>query len=98
MAVIKGKGAPTKNTPGLIGDRYIDTDTKNTYKCVFACKIAFNDPEYDWRPTDDIPVIVEEKPIAEVSEEEVVEEVKDEKKATSKVKVGKKNTKKDKED
>lgn len=76
MAIIKGKGAPTRNTPGFIGDRYIDTDTKNVYKCVFAYKAPFNDPEYEWKPTDDIPVTVEEKPVEEVSEEEVVEEVK----------------------
>jgi hypothetical protein len=82
MGILKGKGAPTRNTPGFIGDRYIDTDTKNVYKCVFAYKAPFNDPEYEWKPTDDIPVTVEEKPVIkekpveEVSEEEVVEEVK----------------------
>lgn len=82
MGIIKGKGAPTRNTPGSIGDRYIDTDTKNVYKCVFAYKTPFNDPEYDWKPIDDIPVIVEETPVeevsevSEVSEEKVVEEVK----------------------
>lgn len=76
MGILKGKGAPTRNTPGFIGDRYIDTDTKNVYKCVFAYKAPFNDPEYEWKPTDDIPVTVEEKPVEEVSEEEVVEEVK----------------------
>lgn len=76
MAIIKGKGAPTRNTSGSIGDIYVDVDNKVAYKCTFACKMPFSDPEYDWRKTDNIPVsyeeekpVVDKKPEPEVSKE-----------------------------
>lgn len=83
MATIKGKGAPTKDTPGSIGDIYIDTTAQgvSAYKCTFAYKVSFREPEYEWVKTDDIPVTYEEEKSEPVEEpvEETSEEVPEEK-------------------
>ena len=36
MADVTGKGIPTRETLGAIGDIYTDVNTKKQYKCTFA--------------------------------------------------------------
>lgn len=70
----RGNGAPTVNTPGFIGDTYINEDTGEKYKCTFAYKCIFNDPEYTWKKTDEpAKVKVEEKPKKDIPVEKPIE-------------------------
>ena len=91
MATIKGKGAPTRNTAGAVGDFYIDTDTRNTYECKFACKMSFRDPEYEWYPTDKIPVSYEEEKTVSEPEPEVTEVEKEDEEVVQPVEESKPN-------
>lgn len=48
---IKGNGPPTKDTPGSVGQEYIDTDTGYLYECVeaFVHKgYGFSREIYNW--------------------------------------------------
>ena len=40
MATLTGKGAPTNQTEGAIGDIYTDTDSGKQYRCVFAYRVG----------------------------------------------------------
>lgn len=40
MATLTGKGAPTNQTEGAIGDIYTDTDSWKQYRCVFAYRVG----------------------------------------------------------
>ena len=69
MAEIKGKGIPTRQTKGALGDIYVDTTTGVKYKCTGAYGVtthAASSKEYEWKPADakfkNIPRTAEEKP------------------------------------
>lgn len=49
MAFIKGKGAPTANTAGVTGDKYVDIDTGNKYECTLAYSTSNGIKSYDWK-------------------------------------------------
>lgn len=82
MAFIKGTGVPTRQTSGAIGDIYVDTNTGEQYKCVFAYR-SDNDTNFDcqWSPTKKVieePKVEEKKPstvknktVTKVTEEKV---------------------------
>ena len=92
MATIKGKGFPTRQTQGGIGDIYVDITTGRQYKCTNAYKAstaADGKGDYTWTPTKNAPAAaVKEAPKAEEPKkapkpakakvEEVVEEAKPE--------------------
>ena len=40
MAELTGKGTPTSQTGGAIGDIYTDTDSGKQYRCVFAYRVG----------------------------------------------------------
>jgi hypothetical protein len=89
MSTIKGKGIPTRNTKGAIGDTYVDSSSGRQYKCVNAYG-ALGQFEYTWKPMKNEqgkvevketkpakPVAekkVEVKPVEEPKAEPVVEE------------------------
>lgn len=55
MAEIKGKGLPTRNTKGALGDIYVDTNTGIKYKCTGSYSIsthAESNKEYEWKPAN----------------------------------------------
>lgn len=52
MSTIKQKGVPTIKTKGAVGDTYIDLNTGNKYKCVFAYGIGAN-LECQWKLTSE---------------------------------------------
>lgn len=51
MATLTGKGAPTNQTEGAIGDIYTDTDSGKQYRCVFAYRVG-SEGKFDcqWTP------------------------------------------------
>ena len=53
MSEIKGKGIPTRQTAGALGDIYIDTNTGVRYKCTGAYGITTHidsTKEFEWKP------------------------------------------------
>lgn len=53
MATIIGRGAPTRNTPGILGQEYIDKNSGHVYKCVkvkhvTGVRTGEADALYDW--------------------------------------------------
>ena len=56
MNAIIVKGAPTRSTPGILGQEYFDKDTKDRYVCVNVIhktgKLTGDyDGEYEWVPS-----------------------------------------------
>lgn len=57
MAEIKGKGLPTRQTKGALGDIYVDTATGMKYKCTGAFGVtthAESKKEYEWKPANPV--------------------------------------------
>lgn len=80
MAIIKGKGVPTRKTAGALGDIYIDTASGKRFKCMGAYNISslgVTQKDYDWKKESSDNVV--EQPVPEVKP--VKEEVKEEPKA-----------------
>lgn len=53
MSEIKGKGIPTRQTKGAMGDIYVDTATGMKYKCTGSYSItthANSTKDYEWKP------------------------------------------------
>lgn len=78
-------GAPSRTTPGAVGDIYIDMETGLEYRCTFAYRDPFSkNLDCEWTPTGkkhrtptfDIPVVKKDPPkeIKEVKENEEVRE------------------------
>ncbi len=71
MSTIRQKGVPTIKTKGAVGDTYIDLNTGNQYKCVFAYGIGA-DLECQWKLTSEKKAVINkpvEKPAAKKHEE-----------------------------
>ena len=49
MKIHKGEGAPSVKTVGAIGDKYIDVNTGNQYKCTFTYSSSSGQSEYWWK-------------------------------------------------
>lgn len=73
MKIHKGKGAPTINTVGAIGDRYVDTDTGNQYRCTFSYSTG-SQSEYGWKLMKEAVDIPKNEPEVSVMHIDVVEE------------------------
>lgn len=48
MGIIKGKGLPTKQTAGSVGDTYVDVETNKKYSCVYSIEDSMGSKEYRW--------------------------------------------------
>lgn len=48
MSVVKGNGAPRKNTKGAVGDTYMDLETGKNYRCVSIFRDSLGYAEYEW--------------------------------------------------
>ena len=103
MAEIKGKGLPTRQTKGALGDIYVDTTTGVKYKCTGAFGVtthAESKKEYEWKPANPVNKNLQRtakekphetsKPQSEVKPTEKVEEKIEE---TPKAQVPKKDVK-----
>lgn len=52
MAKLKLYGAPTRTTPGAVGDIYIDMETGLEYRCTFAFRSPFfGSSDCEWKLT-----------------------------------------------
>lgn len=84
MTKREGKGAPTRQTFGAIGDIYTDTETGEEYVCTFAYRSS-GDKDYDcqWKKTGNVGHVdtIPAKPVPpRTSEIVTVEKPKEEKK------------------
>lgn len=68
MAVIKGHGAPNRNTKGAIGDNYHDLSTGKSYVCTNAFKDSFGTTDYTWRFNDIVTKPTSEPRVEKIEE------------------------------
>lgn len=79
MSIIKGKGIPSRETKGAIGDTYINVLTGIKYKCVDSYKISGMNSETvycNWKRIGVEQKAAETKPTEEVKAPENVTEEK----------------------
>lgn len=49
MAFITGNGAPNRNMRCSVGDKYIDSETGNSYICTFTYHDSMNNATCEWK-------------------------------------------------